>query len=84
MITVAQEHRDSGSLKNFLLQQTTSLDSDPEHIYVHVKNVMDRMKLYRKEVYLMNNCGRRLKFNLSRSVEILSQLARCPITPVPL
>ena len=56
MITVAQEHRDSGSLKNFLIQQTTSLDSDPEHIYVHVKNVMDRMKLYRKEVYLTNNC----------------------------
>ena len=60
MITLVQEHRDSGSLKNFLIQQTTSLDSDPEHIYVHVKNVMDRMKLYRKEVhplvYLTNHC----------------------------
>ena len=33
-----------------MFQQTTSLDSDPDHIYVHVKNVMDRMKLYRKEV----------------------------------
>ena len=48
--SMMQEHRDSGSLKNYLVQQTTSLDSDPDHIYVHVKNVMDRMKLYRKEV----------------------------------